>query len=141
MLASALPLACSAPQGSASPASTEGRLEIIAAVDPRSLDPARSDVPESAYHALAPGSGKGYFVSFRDSGQRVSIRGGAAPIEGTLDVAASRGDTKVYTLDAFAGGTLSITGAMGARKATLTLFGSGVHVVSSERGPLRFAGQ
>ena len=116
---------------------------------PKNLPPsgpsAALEVPEATYKPFAPpdGSpdalGKAYVVAFQDDEERVEIYADNRVFKGKLTVTQPVARTrKLYLLDdGFGGGRFIVdTQPDGSRRATFTVFGSGVPIISSERGPL-----
>ena len=100
---------------------------------------ASSTQPSSPTEALSEGDyaplpqDKSYPVSFTVDGETVTV-GGATPMTGTWDQLA--GSTRRFTLSdgTFAGGRFDVWSDNVAIAAELTIYGSGVPIVSSERG-------
>jgi hypothetical protein len=115
---------------------------------PKTLPPsgpsAALEVPEASYKPFAPAdgspdaAGKAYFVAFQDDEARVEIFADNRVFKGKLAATQPVAGTKIYLLDdGFGGGRfLVLTQPDGTRRATFTVFGSGVPIISSERGPL-----
>lgn len=90
-------------------------------------------LPESDYMALP--QNKSYAVSFAVDGNTLTVVGDAT-IAGTWDQQA--GGTRRFNLTSgvFAGGRFDVWSGDTAFNAELTIYGSGVPIVSSERGTL-----
>jgi hypothetical protein len=98
---------------------------------------AHDEVPEQSYK---PATGIEYQVVLRNGGTTVAIRGPGLDCSGSL--AKSDGGVMTFTLDQglFAGGRFVMSAAVDVdaqdRAAELTVYGSGVPIVSSDRGVL-----
>ncbi len=114
--------------------------KLVPAARPPSAAAAALEVPEATYKPIAADGGepKAYAVAFQDDDSKLEIYADPRIFKGKLAATQPAANTKVYLLDdGFGGGRFTVqTQPDGARRATLTVFGSGVPIISSERGPL-----
>jgi hypothetical protein len=102
----------------------------------RGLRTPSAQLPEANYHPLP--NGPSYPIVVSDGGSRVEIgetRRSAVhhPVKGSRS---SSGEPIVYDLQdgTFAGGRLAVWSSKQGLQAELTIYGSGVPIISSERG-------
>ncbi len=108
-------------------------LQVNRSGDSQDADEAFEFLPDTYYHPIQ--DGPTYHVVISHQGTCISIEGTRAGddfiVEGTRTAASER---TVYSLDAFAGGRFVVWQTLEGLQGELTIYGSGLPILFSERG-------